>query len=242
MKIKMRNIIAVCSILAVISSCGRKSQENVLENSDNLLSLQMEVVGNDTLMGVRTIFDTIQVVPMDRWDSIKAQSPQVVKAYRDGSIYAYTATGKKLGNALKNVLTITTSSADSTTFYRGVADQSVFYFPQSDQIIEGITEMYIGRTVALFQTDNGWAIRKYDGSLIWQTKDKDICILKRIYADVETINIVEPNETNVWVYDIQGNVTSRLTAAEWQKAKQSFRRETKIGEATYGELDINYAL
>ena len=240
---KLCKIAIIACAAGMMTSCGSKSQEKTLENSCNLLSLQMEVAGSDTLMGVRTIFDTIQVVPMDRWDSIKAQSPQVVKAYRDGSIYAYTATGKKLGNALKNVLTITTSSADSTTFYRGVAEKkSVFYFPSSETIVEGISDMYIGRTVALFQTDNSWEIRKYDGTMLWQTKDKDVCILKRIYADEETINIVEPNETNVWVYDIQGNVTSRLTAAEWQKARKNFRRETKIGEATYGELDINYAL
>lgn len=242
MKALYKIAIIACAA-GMIASCGRKSQEDVLENSCNLLSLQMEVVGNDTLMGVRTIFDTIQVVPMDRWDSIKAVSPMVVKAYRNGAVYAYTATGKKMGGALKNVLTITTSSADSTTFYRGVGEQqSVFYFPSTDSFVEGISDMYIGRTIALFQTDNSWEIRKYDGTMLWQTKDKDVCILKRIYADVETINIVEPNETNVLVYDIQGNVTSRLTAAEWQKARKNFRRETKIGEATYGELDINYAL
>jgi hypothetical protein len=202
------------------------------------------VVNGDTLTGVRTIFDTIQVVPFAKWDSLKAVSPEMVKAYRAGQMFAYTATGKQMGKgALSELLTITTSSADSTTFYRGVeadTNLSVFYYPASGGLIEGITEMYIGRTVALFQTTNGWEVRKYDGSILWQVDDKDCCILRRIYAEEETVQIALLTKSGAEIYDTKGNLVAEVPMAEWKKAQKAFRRTAKIGTADYGELDVNY--
>jgi len=233
-------VIAVCSIL-VIASCGSKSSDKTLENSNNLLAIQQEVVNGDTLTGVRTIFDTIQVVPFDRWDSIKAVSPVVVKAYRGGSMYAYTAKGQQMGKgALTELLTIT--SADSTTFYRGVEaeNQSVFYFPASGEIVDNVSDMYIGRTVALFQTSRGWETRNYDGSLLWQVESADMVILRRIYAEEETMQVALLSKNGAEIYDTKGNLVAEVPMAEWKKAQKSFRRTATIGSANYGELDVNY--
>ena len=200
------------------------------------------MVNGDTLYGVRTIFDTIQVVPMAKWDSIKAVSPEVVKAYKSGSMYAYTAKGQQMGKgALSEVLTIT--SADSTTFYRGVEadEKSVFYFPASGSIIDGVSDMYIGSPVALFQTSRGWDVRNYGGSLLWQVSgDTDMVILRRIYAEEETMQVALLSKAGAEIYDVKGNLVAEVLMAEWVKAQKSFRREAKIGSASYGELDVNY--
>ena len=234
----------ISCVAVVIASCGSKSSDKTLENSKGLLAMTTQVVNGDTLYGVRTIFDTIQVVPFAKWDSIKAISPEVVCAYRGGEMFAYTSCGQQMGKgALTELLTITTSSADSTTFYRGVeadTNLSVFYYPASGGLIEGITEMYIGRTVALFQTTNGWEVRKYDGSILWQVDDKDCCILRRIYAEEETIQIALMSKKGAEIYNTKGELVREVPMATWKKAQKAFRREAKIGNASYGELDVNY--
>ena len=241
----MKLVIAACSMLAM-ASCGSKSGETTLENTNGLLALQTEVNNSDTLMGVRTIFDTIQVVPMAKWDSIRACDAKMVKAYRDGKLYAYTATGKQLGKGdLKELVTVTTSLSDSTTFYRGMnaADSThVFYFPTAESIIDGIDMTYIGRTVMLMQTSRNWEVRNYSGELKWTTNDKNVYIIRRIHADEETFNIVEVRNYVAVIYSIEGERLREAPIKEWQKATKSFRRMAQIGEATYGELDINYAI
>lgn len=232
---------AVISCVAVvIASCGSKSSDKTLENSKGLLAEVTQVENGDTLTGVRTIFDTIQVVPFDRWDSIKAVSPVMVKAYRGGEMFAYTSRGQQMGKgALSEVLTIT--SADSTTFYRGVeAETSVFYFPSSGELVDGVSEMYIGRTVALFETSRGWDIRDYGGNLLWQVDDTDMVILRRIYAEEETMQVAILSKKGAEIYDVTGNLVAEVPMVEWVKATRSFRREAKIGSANYGELDVNY--
>jgi len=212
-----------------------------MENSKGLLAEVTQVINGDTLTGVRTIFDTIQVVPFDRWDSIKAVSPVMVKAYKSGSMYAYTAKGQQMGKgALSELLTIT--SADSITFYRGVEadEKSVFYFPAANAVIDGVSDMYIGRTVALFQTERGWDIRNYDGSLLWQVESADMVILRRIYAEEETMQVAILSKNGVEIYNVNGQLLKEVSKAEWKKAQKAFRREAKIGNASYGELDVNY--
>ncbi len=214
-----------------------------MENSKGLLAEVTQVINGDTLYGVRTIFDTIQVVPFEKWDSIKAVSPEVVCAYKSGSMYAYTAKGQQMGKgALSELLIITTSSADSTTFYRGVEaeNQSVFYFPAANAVIDGVSDMYIGRTVAFFETSRGWDIRNYDGALLWQVESADMVILRRIYAEEETMQVALLNKAGAEIYDTKGELVREVPMAEWKKATRSFRREAKIGSANYGELDVNY--
>jgi hypothetical protein len=241
-KFMVKTAIISC-VAVVIASCGSKSSDKTLENSKGLLAITSQVENGDTLIGVRTIFDTIQVVPFAAWDSIKAVSPEVVCAYKAGSMYAYTAKGQQMGKgALSELLTITTSSADSTTFYRGVEaeNQSVFYFPAANAVIDGVSDMYIGRTVGLFETSNGWDVRNYGGSLLWQVGNKDCCILRRIYAKEETIQIALLSHKGAEIYDTKGELVREVPMAEWKKATRSFRREAKIGSANYGELDVNY--
>lgn len=233
-------VVAVCSIL-LTTSCGSGSNNRTMENSKGLLAEVTQVINGDTLTGVRTIFDTIQVVPFDRWDSIKAVSPVMVKAYKSGSMYAYTAKGQQMGKgALSELLTIT--SADSITFYRGVEadEKSVFYFPAANAVIDGVSDMYIGRTVALFQTERGWDIRNYDGSLLWQVESADMVILRRIYAEEETMQVAILSKNGVEIYNVNGQLLKEVSKAEWKKAQKAFRREAKIGNASYGELDVNY--
>ena len=236
-------VIAVCSILA-IASCGSGSQQQTLENSKGLLAIETQVTNGDTLYGVRTIFDTIQVVPFEKWDSIKALSPEMVCAYQAGQMFAYTATGHQMGKgALTEILTITTNLADSTTFYRGVEaenETSVFYYPSSDSVIDNISDMYIGRTVAFFETIRGWETRNYAGALLWQVGEADMVILRRIFAEEETMQVALLNKAGAEIYDVNGNLVKEVSKAEWVKAQKSFRREATIGNAGYGELDINY--
>ena len=235
------SIIAICTILAM-GSCGSGNNgQMTLENSRGLLAITSQVENGDTLIGVRTIFDTIQVVPMAKWDSIKALNPEVVTAYQNGEMFAFTATGHQMGKgALSELLTIT--SPDSITFYRGAEadNKSVFYYPTSGSVIEGISDMYIGRTVALFQTERGWETRSYDGSLLWQVGEADMVILRRIFAEEETMQVALLNKAGAEIYDVNGNLVKEVSKAEWVKAQKSFRREAKIGSAGYGELDINY--
>lgn len=233
----------ISCVAVVIASCGSKSSDKTLENSKGLLAMTTQVVNGDTLVGVRTIFDTIQVVPMAAWDSIRAISPEVVTAYKEGAMYAYTSRGYQLGKeSLSEILTVTTSLADSTTFYRGVEadNKSVFYFPASNSIIDAVCDMYIGRTVMLFATSNGWDVRSYDGALLWQVDDKECVILRRIFAEEETIQIAKLTKAGAEIYDTKGNLVAEVSKAEWVKATKSFRRTAKIGNAGYGELDVNY--
>ena len=137
---------------------------------------------------------------------------------------------------------LTITSADSTTFYRGVEadEKSVFYFPAANAVIDGVSDMYIGRTVALFQTERGWEVRDYAGGMLWQISDEDCCILRRIYAEEETIQIAKLTKAGAEIYDTKGNLVAEVSKAEWVKATKSFRRTAKIGNAGYGELDVNY--
>lgn len=243
-KFMVKTAIISC-VAVVIASCGSGSQQQTLENSKGLLAIETQVTNGDTLYGVRTIFDTIQVVPMAKWDSIKAISPEVVTAYRGGEMFAYTSRGQQMGKgALTEILTITTNLADSTTFYRGVeaaTEQSVFYFPATNSVIDNVSDMYIGRTVMLFQTANGWDVRNYSGGLLWQVSgDTDMVILRRIYAEEETMQVVLMSKSGAEIYNVNGQLLKEVSKAEWKKATKSFRRTAKIGTADYGELDVNY--